>query len=62
MSIVFYNVKDTDNFYDNDNDTIETFIIFTMMEDKTIVGQKISIISNIKSQIIFSKHFVVGSH
>ena len=62
MSTVFYNLKDTYNFYDNDNDTIETFISFTMMEDKTIVGQKISIISNIKSQIIFSKHFVVGSH
>ena len=32
------------------------------MEDKIIVDQKIIIISNIKLQIIFPKHFVVGSH
>ena len=56
------NEGDTDIFYDNDNDTIKTLISFAAMEDKTIVDQKIIIISNIKSQIIFPKHFVVGSH
>ena len=49
-----YNKGDTYIFYNNDNDTIETFISFAVMEDKTIVDQKTIIISNIKSQIIYS--------
>ena len=56
------NEGDTDIFYENDNDTIETLISFDVMEDKTIVDLKNIIISNIKSQIIFPKQFVVGSH
>ena len=39
---------------------LKTFVYFTLMEDKTIVDQKNIIISNIKLQIIFPKHFVVG--
>ena len=35
-------------FYDNDNDTIETYISFAVMEDKTIVDQKIY---NLKHQV-----------
>ena len=31
------NEGDTDIFYDNENYTIETFIYFVVMEDKTIV-------------------------
>ena len=32
-----YNEGDTCIFYDDDNDTIETFISFDVMEDKTTV-------------------------
>ena len=39
------NEGDTTIFYKNDNDTIETFVLFYLMEDKTIVHQKIIIIS-----------------
>ena len=56
------NEGDTTIFYGNDNDTIETLVYFSVMEDKTILDQKIIIISNIKSQIIFPNHFAVGSH
>ena len=56
------NEGDTEIFYDNDNDAIESFIYFAVMEDKTIMDQKIIIISNIKPQTIFPKNFVVGSH
>ena len=35
------NEGDTDILYDNDNDTIETFVSFAVMEDKTIVDQKV---------------------
>ena len=62
MFIVSSNEGDTDIFYDDDNDTIENFISFSVMEDKTIMDQKITIISNIKSQIISPKHSVVGYH
>ena len=51
-----------DSFYENYNDTIETFIYFAVMEDKTIVDQKNMIISNIKSQIISSNNYVAGYH
>ena len=34
----------TDIFYNNDNDTAETFISFAVMEDKTIVDKKVIII------------------
>ena len=34
------NEGDTDIFYKNYNDTIETFIYFAMMEDKTILDKK----------------------
>ena len=54
--------EDTYIFYDNENDTIGTFIYFAVMEDETIVVQKIIIISNNKLQIIFPKHFVVVSY
>ena len=53
---------DTDVFYNNESDTIETSIYFAVMEDKTIVDQKYAIISNIKLQIIFPKHSVVRYH
>ena len=56
------NEGDTYIFYDNDNDTIEDFIYFSGVEDKTILYQKTIIISNTKSKIISPKHFVVGSH
>ena len=56
------NEGDTYIFYENENDTIETLIYFSVMKDKTIVDQKMTIISNIKSQIIFPNNFVVGSH
>ena len=36
------NEGDTDIFYDNGNDTIEKFISFAVMEDKTIVDQELS--------------------
>ena len=49
----------TDIFYDNNTDTIETFIYFAVMEDKTILYQKIIIISNIKLQIILPEHFLL---
>ena len=62
MLSFLYNEGYTGFFYNNDNDTIETLICFAVMEDKTIVDQKNIIISNIKSQIIFPKNFVVGSH
>ena len=35
------NEGDTDIFYDNGNDTIEKFISFAVMEDKTIVDQEL---------------------
>ena len=56
------NEGDTYIFYENENDTIETLIYFSVMKDKTIVDQKMTIISNIKSQIIFPNNFVVGSN
>ena len=56
------NEGDTYIFYNNENDTIETLISFAVMADKTSVDQKIIIISNIKSQIIFPKYFVAISH
>ena len=34
------NEGDTNIFYKNENDTIETFIYFAVMEDKTIADQK----------------------
>ena len=36
-----YTEGDTYIFYDNGNDTIETFISFSVMEDKTIADQKL---------------------
>ena len=56
------NEGDTYVFYENDNDKIEAFIYFSVTEYKTIMDQKIIIISNIKLQIIFSNHFIVGYH
>ena len=56
------NKGDTVIFYGKDKYTIETFIYFSVMEDNTIVDKKVIIISNVKSQIIFSNSFVVGSH
>ena len=56
------NEENTDIFYYNDNDTIKTFFSLSVMKDKTIVYYKYNIISNIKLQIIFPNHFVVGSH
>ena len=47
------NESDMDIFFNNGNDKIETLIYFVVMEDKNIADQKIIIISNIKSQIIF---------
>ena len=62
MFIIFLsNEGDTGIFFTNYNDTIETFIYFAVMEDKTIKDQKVIIIANIKSQIIFPIFFV-GSH
>ena len=43
------NEGDTDMFYEYYTDTIETFIYFSVMEDKTIADQKVIMISNIKS-------------
>ena len=59
MFIVLSNEGYTYIFYDNENDTIETFIYFSVMENKTITDQKIIIISNIKSQIISPKHLLL---
>ena len=56
------NEEDADILYENDNDTIATFISFAVMEDKTSVDQKYIRISNIKLQIIFPKNFAVISH
>ena len=61
MFIVLSNEGDTDIFYDNVDDKIETFIYFDVMKDRTIVDKKY-IISNMKLQILFSKHFVVKFH
>ena len=41
MFITFTNEGNTDIFYDNGNDTIETLISFFVMEDKTIADQKL---------------------
>ena len=49
-------------FYNNDNNKTKTFIYFYVTEDKTIMYQKINIISNIKLQITLPKNFVVVSH
>ena len=42
MFIYLSNEVDTDIFYENDNNKIENFISFAVMEDKTIVDQKLS--------------------
>ena len=44
------NEGNTDIFYDNENDTIETFNLFSVMEDKTIVDQKNYY--NLKHQVV----------
>ena len=62
MFINFMLCRENRYFYDNDNDKIEIFIYFSVMEYKTIVDQKIIIILNIKLQIIFPDHFVVEYH
>ena len=41
MFVVLSNESNTDIFYENENDTIETFISFSVVEDKTIKDQKI---------------------
>ena len=38
--LLLSNEYDTDIFYNNENDITETFIYFSVMEDKTIVYQK----------------------
>ena len=60
--LILSNEGDPDIFYNNNNDKIETFFYFDVIEDKTTVDQKFIITSNIKSYIIFPKNFVVGSH
>ena len=41
MFILLSNEGDTDIIYDNENDTIETFISFIVAEDKIIVDQEL---------------------
>ena len=57
-----FNEIDIEMFCNNENDTLETFIHFSVMEDKTIMDQKNIIISDIQLQIIFQNRFVVRYH